>query len=118
MFQLDPVEYGGLLSQFGIAKKGRGGRQTPPFVFTESGIAMLSSVLNSKRAIEINIAIMRLFIRLRSFHVLERKLEEKISGVESETKRMFRIVFEKLDDLEVQIPILPEKRKKIGLNEK
>jgi hypothetical protein len=54
-----------LTSQFAISKKGRGGRRTLPYAFTEQGVAMLSSVLNSERAIEVNIAIMRAFVKLR-----------------------------------------------------
>lgn len=116
MFQLDPVEFEALVSQIGISKQGRGGRQSPPYVFTESGIAMLSSVLRSQQAIEINITIMRLFIRLRNFHALEERFEKRLNTIESDTKEVFKIIFEKLDTLEVDLPTLPSKRKRIGLD--
>src|SRR5215831_2049774 len=65
MFQLTKQEFESLRFQIGISKKGRGGRRYLPFVFTEQGVAMLSSVLKSPRAVEINIVIMRAFVRLR-----------------------------------------------------
>jgi hypothetical protein len=66
MFQLTKEEGASLLLQSAIAKTGRGGRQTPPYAFTELAVAMLSSVLNSERAVQINILIMRAFVRLRA----------------------------------------------------
>ena len=66
MFQLTKDENASLVLQSAIAKRGRGGRQTPPHAFTELGVAMLSSVLNSERAVQINILIMRAFVRLRT----------------------------------------------------
>ncbi len=65
MFQLTEEERGALIFQIGISKKGRGGRRFCPFVFTEQGVAMLSSVLNSERAVAVNVAIMRAFVLLR-----------------------------------------------------
>src|ERR1700687_4794234 len=65
MFQLTQVEAEALVFQTGIAKAGRGGRRTAPYAFTEQGVAMLSSVLHSDRAAEINVAIMRTFVKLR-----------------------------------------------------
>ena len=65
MFQLTKVEAEGLRSQIAISKSGRGGRRSLPYVFTEQGVAMLSTVLNSERAIEVNITIMRAFVKLR-----------------------------------------------------
>ena len=65
MFQLNKKEAESLTSQSAISKKGRGGRRTLPYAFTEQGVAMLSSVLNSEWAIEVNIAIMRAFVKLR-----------------------------------------------------
>jgi hypothetical protein len=64
MFQLTAEEFAALRSHFGISK-GRGGRRYRPYAFTEQGVAMLSSVLNSPRAILVNIEIMRAFVRLR-----------------------------------------------------
>jgi hypothetical protein len=65
MFQLTEEEFAGLRSQFVTSKKGRGGRRYLPYVFTEQGVAMLSGVLNSHRAVQVNIAIMRAFVRMR-----------------------------------------------------
>ena len=81
MFQLSANEAQELLRcQIGISNQGRGGRRYRPYVFTEQGVAMLSGVLTSPRAIEVNIAIMRTFVRLRqllaSHEDLARKLEE------------------------------------------
>src|SRR5437867_2602590 len=89
MFQLNREETQALLLQNARAK-GRGGRRTPPYSFTEQGVAMLSSVLNSDRAIEVNIAIMRAFVRLRAMlatHAdLARRLNELALGNIIETK--------------------------------
>jgi len=65
MFQLTAEEFLSLRSQIATSKQGRGGRRYAPLVFTEQGIAMLSTVLNSERAIQVNIEIMRAFVRLR-----------------------------------------------------
>src|SRR6185437_13351003 len=65
MFQLSAKEAEFLKSQFVSLKAAHGGRRSPPFAFTEPGVAMLSSVLHSERAVEVNITIMRAFIRLR-----------------------------------------------------
>lgn len=86
-----------------------------PYVFTENGVAMLSGVLNSDRAITVNIAIMRTFTRLRSFLVMESANSQKISELEKNTNKMFSIVFERLDDLEHTDSFLDSKRKKIGI---
>jgi hypothetical protein len=68
MFQLNYQEVASLRSQIVISKTGRGGRRYQPYVFTEQGVAMLSSVLNSERAIEVNIHIMRAFVKLREIY--------------------------------------------------
>ena len=65
MFQLNDQEFAGLMSQFATSKSGRGGRRKLPYAFTEQGVAMLSSVLNSERAVQVNIAIMRAFVQMR-----------------------------------------------------
>jgi hypothetical protein len=119
MFQLTEEEHEVLRSQFATSKKGRGGRRYQPFVFTENGVAMLSTVLNSKQAIQINIAIMRIFTKLRSFLMLEKELVGRMDRLESGTNQMFKIVFERLGDLE-KIPDenFSNDRKKIGLKSK
>ncbi|MBL7663650.1 MAG: ORF6N domain-containing protein [Bacteriovoracaceae bacterium] len=86
-----------------------------PHLFTENGVAMLSTVLKSKQAIQVNIAIMRIFTKLRSYTVLEQSLQNEIYKLKDETGRTFKIVFERLDDLE-SLPEIPNPiRKKIGL---
>lgn len=118
MFQLSSEEYQVLKSQFVTSKKGSGGKQKLPLVFTENGLAMLSGVLNSSRAVQVNIAIMRIFTRLRSFLLLEQELRGEIDKLKKGTNGLFKIVFERLDNLEDTSPPLKPNRKKIGLNHK
>lgn len=118
MFQLTSEEYEFLKSQFATSKQGRGGKQKLPLVFTENGVAMLSSILNSKQAIKVNISIMRIFIKLRSFHILEENVARQIGEIKSNTNKIFKVVFERLDVLESERPVLSQKRQKIGLKVK
>lgn len=93
-----------------------GGARKVPFAFTENGIAMLSSVLNSDRAIVINISIIRIFTKLRSFLMLEKGLGERIDKLETGTNQVFKAVFERLDSIEEVIDTkLPTTKRKIGL---
>lgn len=116
MFQLDTTEYDSLKCQIGTSKMGRGGKQKNPLVFTENGVAMLSSVLKSQNAILVNISIMRIFTKLRSFHLLESKAISEVGKLKSDTNKVFKVVFERLDDLEEKLdPKLSDKRRKIGL---
>jgi hypothetical protein len=90
--------------------------RNPPNLFTENGVAMLSSVLRSKTAIQVNIAIMRTFTKLRGFLAMEPSLKEEVGVLKDNTNKLFRIVFERLDSIEDQrTPKLPSERKKIGL---
>jgi hypothetical protein len=118
MFQLTKEEYESLKCQIGTSKVGRGGKQKQPLVFTENGVAMLSSVLRSEHAALVNISIMRIFTKLRSFLMMEKENSKKISTLEKSTNQLFRVVFERLDNLEEKLPSLDEKRRKIGLNSK
>jgi len=116
MFQLTPEEHDALRSQIAISKKGKGGRRYQPLVFTENGVAMLSSVLNSPKAIQVNISIMRIFTKLRSFLALENTTDKRLGDLEKNTSKLFRVVFQRLDTIEETIaPRLPSTRKKIGL---
>lgn len=81
MFQLTKDEAESLRSQTAISKVGRGGRRSLPYVFTEQGVAMLSSVLNSERAIEVNITIMRAFVKLRQMLESNDELNRKFAAV-------------------------------------
>lgn len=119
MFRLTAKEHESLRCQIGTSNEGRGGRRYPPLVFTEAGVAMLSSVLTSDRAALVNVSIMRTFIKLRSFLAIENSLPEKVSKLEQGTNRLFKVVFERLDNLEDLVnPKLDPLRKKIGLNSK
>ena len=82
MFQLTKEEYESLIFQNGISKSQRGGRRFMPYVFTEQGVAMLSSVLNSEQAIAINIQIMRTFVQLKQFALENKELTKRFSELE------------------------------------
>lgn len=83
MFQLTKEEYESLISQIAISKKGRGGRRTLPYVFTEQGVAMLSSVLNSEKAIQINIQIMNTFVQMRQWAIENKDLAKRVAELEN-----------------------------------
>ena len=83
MFQLTADEVGALRFHIGMSKpRGRGGRRYLPYVFTEQGVAMLSSVLNSEWAVQVNIAIMRAFVKLRETLTLHKALAKKLDALE------------------------------------
>ncbi|MHB8206403.1 ORF6N domain-containing protein [Mucilaginibacter sp.] len=116
MFQLSENEYSSLTSQFVMSKKGRGGRRVLPFVFTEHGVLMLSSILNSDRAIEVNIQVMRIFTKIRQmlFDNTELRLEiEKIKFKINNQDKNMEIVFRYLDEL-IDNKEEPQERKRIG----
>jgi len=115
MFQLIETEFNELQNLMELKKEGRGGRRKMPLVFTECGVAMLSSVLSSGRAISVNITIMRTFVRLRSFLAMDTTISEKVGRLEKSTNHLFKVVFERLDALEEGLPQHPKDRKKIGL---
>lgn len=102
MLKLTVAEYQVLISQNAMAKPGRGGRRTPPHAFTEHGVAMLSSVLNSERAVKVNIEIMRAFVRLRrlieSNHELRGRLEELERNMVDHDHK-FSVVFDAIRQL-------------------
>ena len=99
MFRLTKTENISLMSQIAISNKGRGGRRKLPYVFTEQGVAMLSSVLNSDRAILVNIQIMRTFIKLRQLIATHKDLLKKIEEMEKRYDKQFRIVFQVIREL-------------------
>ena len=86
MFQITKNEYESLRSQFAISNKGRGGRRYFPYAFTEHGVAMLSSVLKSTRAVQMNILIIRTFIKIREILASNKELAFKIEKLEREQK--------------------------------
>ncbi len=109
MFELTKEETKGLLLQFAMSK-GRGGRRTPPYAFTEQGVAMLSSVLHSERAVLVNIAIMRAFVKLRELTATHKELARKIAAIERKYDAQFKIVFDAIRKL-MQAPPAPPKRR-------
>ena len=110
MFQLTSEETTALRSQF-VTSKNRGGRQYRPYAFTEQGVAMLSSVLHSERAIQVNIAIMRAFVQLREMIGSNKRLARRLTELEKKYDSQFRIVFEAIRELMTE----PEsKAKRIG----
>jgi hypothetical protein len=118
MFQLGRGEYEVLRSHFGasnlrsqIAISSWGGRRYLPYAFTEQGVAMLSSVLNSKRAVQVNIAIMRAFVKLRQILSTHADLRRKIEEMEKKYDGQFKVVFDAIRAL-MEPP--PPKQKKIG----
>ncbi|MDD4975907.1 MAG: ORF6N domain-containing protein [Bacteriovorax sp.] len=116
MLQFTEIEEKSLRCQFGTSKEGKGGRGYLPYAFTENGVAMLSSVLNGDRAVEINISIMRIFTRLRSFHALESNLATELKNFKESVNGLFKVVFTRLDAFEDDLrPKLSEQRKKIGI---
>jgi len=99
MFQLTRAEFENLKSQIAISSSKWGGRRHAPYVFTEQGVAMLSSVLRSKWAIEVNIAIMRTFVRLREMISSNKALARRLSDLEKKYDGQFRVVFEAIREL-------------------
>jgi hypothetical protein len=93
MFQLTTDESDFLRCQIGISKRGPGGRRFLPYVFTEQGVAMLSSVLNSERAVLVNIEIMRAFVKLRLMLASNAELSRRLDELESKYDKQFRVVF-------------------------
>lgn len=98
MFQLSPDEIDGLRFHFGTSK-GRGGRRYLPYVFTEQGVAMLSSVLKSKRAVQVNIEIVRAFVRLREMIASNKELASRLNELEKKYDRQFKAVFDAIREL-------------------
>ena len=97
MFQITREEWVNLKSQFVTSRWG--GIRKMPFAFTEQGVAMLSSVLNSDQAIQVNIQIMRAFTKLRHLVVDNVELRREIENLRTESEGKFRIIFETLDHL-------------------
>ena len=110
MFQLTKDEFESLKSQFVTSNKlnslhietsseKRGGNRRLPYAFTEQGLAMLSGILNSEKAINVNIAIMRAFVYLKQFALTNKELTNKLKKLESKTNKKFKDVYDALDYL-------------------
>ncbi len=105
MFQLSSKDLHSLRFQTGTSKTGRGGRRFAPYAFTEQGVAMLSSVLRSARAVQVNVAIMRTFVRLREMLATHEELRRKIDVMEKRYDARFQAVFDTIRQmLETPIP--------------
>lgn len=114
MLQLTNQEFKDLKSRFATASVW-GGRRTAPYAFSEQGVAMLSSVLNSPRAVQVNIEIMRTFVRLRQMLASHAELAESLEALEQKYDAQFRIVFDAIRQL--MQPQVKE-RKEIGFKVK
>lgn len=88
MFQLDDAEYAALISQIATSKPGRGGRRKLPLAFTEHGAIMAATVLNSPRAVEVSVYVVRAFVRLREALASTRELAVKLDALEQKTERL------------------------------
>ena len=108
MFVLTLREFAEWRSQFVTSKADRMGLRHAPMAFTEQGIAMLSSVLNSERAIRVNIAIMRAFVQLRGLLASNRNLAHKLAALEKKYDAQFRVVFDAIREL--MAPSSPRRR--------
>lgn len=97
MFQLTKQEFNHLRSQ--IVTSSWGGRRTPPYAFTEQGVAMLSSVLRSSQAVQVNIEIMRAFVRLRRMLAENAELTAKLNQLEKRYDQQFKVVFDAIREL-------------------
>jgi hypothetical protein len=97
MFQLAPEEWTDLKSRSVISSWG--GRRTPPYAFTEQGVSMLSSVLNSAKAIRVNIAIMRAFVMMRQFALSHAELTVQLKELEHRYDKQFNDIFEAINYL-------------------
>jgi hypothetical protein len=114
-FQLDDDESGRLMSQIVTSKKGRGGRRKLPWVFTEHGAIMLASVLNSERAVEMSVSVVRAFVLMREQLTANKELAQKLGELESRVSghdEAIQNLFEAIRQL-IEPP-LPENRRQIG----
>ena len=99
MFQLTVEEAEILRCQIGTSSLSHGGRRYLPYVFTEQGVAMLSTVLNSERAVLVNIEIMRAFVKLRQLLASNDELSQRLEGLESKYDEQFKVVFDAIRQL-------------------
>jgi hypothetical protein len=115
MFELTPQEVALLVSQSVIPRRGKLGGAVP-MAFTEQGVAMLSSVLRSRRAVQVNIAIMRAFVRLREMLLTNAELARKLADLEKRYDAQFKVVFDAIRQ-SMSPPVVPEKpKRRIGFH--
>jgi len=116
MFQLTPKEAESLRCQIGTSNEGRGGRRYLPFAFTEHGALMLANVLNSERAAQTSVQVVRAFVRLRQMLASNAELARKLDAMEKKYDARFRIVFNAIRRL--MSPPPEPKRREIGFHVK
>lgn len=113
MFQLTAEEAESLRLQIATSNVGRGGRRYLPYAFTEHGVAMLASVLTSERAVQMNILIVRAFVKLREILVSNKDLAtrlEKVEGTQTKHASVITLLAEEIDNLKQQPPEPPKRR--------
>jgi hypothetical protein len=121
MFQIAEEEAESLTSQIAISKPGRGGRRYLPYAFTEHGVAMLSSVLNSERAVQVNILIIRAFVKLREVMATHKDLAQKIEALERKYKdhdQEIQVIFTAIKKLLEPSPQPPKRRIGFAVDQK
>lgn len=116
MFQLTASEHAHLRSQIVTSSSGHGGRRYLPYVFTEQGVAMLSSVLNSERAVQVNIAVIRTFVRLREMLSTNRALAAKLAALERKITGHDEAIQNLFDAIRAMLADPPGPRRPIGFN--
>jgi len=115
MFPITKQEFANLRSQIvtsSLDSRNWGGRRTAPYAFTEQGVAMLSSVLRSDRAVQVNVEIMRAFVRLRDLVGHNRQMTRRLNDLESKYDRQFKVVFDAIREL--MTPPAPAPKRRIG----
>lgn len=112
MFQVNKIEFENLKFQFGTSRWG--GTRKNPYAFTELGVAMLSSVLNSKRAVQVNIQIMRTFVKLRKFVNTHKELEKRLASLEIKSQNHDLKILAIFDTIRELTLTTKESTKKIG----
>ena len=115
-FRLTPAEFKALMFQIGISRSGHGGRRKLPTVFTEQGVAMLSSVLNSERAVQVNIAVIRTFVRLRKMLATNRALATKLAALERKITGHDEAIQNLFDAIRAMLADPPGPKRLIGFN--
>jgi len=114
MFQLSPRELECLRSQIATSKKGRGGRRFLPFAFTEHGAIMAATVLNSKRAVQMSVFVVRAFVRLRNLLSTDRRIAAKIGELERRMEAHDSVTQEIIEAIKELMTPPPRSRRKIG----
>jgi hypothetical protein len=114
MFQLSEQELDSLISQIAISNAGRGGRRTLPYAFTEHGVAMLSSVLRSERAIQMNILIVRAFIRIREMLISQADLTMRVERLEANQDQHASVIQILADEIDAMKRLPEPNRRRIG----